>query len=301
MVIMGERMTRLSCAWLTTVVLVGPFLTEVAVAGDNGVIFRLVATGDCATASPERVCLSAPLVSGAPTSALDVLRDIYPGLDANGIGHQFAGAEAVETASDPDAGTPDDREVGIATGDFANIAVIEAGNKAFAAAVSSGVVTVAEVKPAYRALGRLLVATDPGGPTVGYRLLLAAPDSPVALTLSSHFNSQEGFDVLHLTGVVGGELIDLYDGPYLYSLAEATEHCQLLDHREVISAIKTQPQSHHGLADIGVVVDYAATCINGETRRQLEAKSFPLRLTYDGARYDGDASALGDLNSGLME
>lgn len=288
--------------WLTMAILAAPFPTTVALAGgDNGTIFRSVTVGDCTATEPEKVCLTAPLSSGAATTALNVLRDIYPDLGADGTGHRFAGAEAVEAASDPEAGLPADRGVDIAARDYAEIAVIASGRKAYAAAVSGGVVAMAEVKPAYRPLGRLLVATDPGGPTSGYRLLLVAPNSPVAVTLSSHFNSQEGFDAFHLVGAVGGGLVDLYDGPYLYSLAEATEQCEVLDHREIPAVFEARTQSHRGLADIGIVIDYAATCVNGDASQPIETKSFPMRLAYDGERYDGDLSALDDFNARFAE
>ena len=293
---------RRSCLWLTLAIPAMSFPTAGAfAAADNGSMFRPVVVGDCIAAGRDKVCLTAPLVPGAATTALDVLRDIYPDLGIDGIGHRFAGAEAVEAASDPDAGQPADRDVDIADQDDAEIAVIEAGRRVYAAVVSGGVMAMAEVKPAYRPLGRLLVATDPGGPTAGYRLLLAAPDSPAAVTLSRHFNSQEGFDAFHLVGVVGGGLVDLYDGPYLYSLGEATEQCQSLDHREALSVFETRKQKHRGLADIGIAVDYTATCVNGDASRQVEAKSFPMRLVFDGARYDGDTSALDDFNARFAE
>lgn len=298
---MGTKKTGLPWLGLTTVALAVPLCTAAAQAGDSGTVFRTVAVKDCAKLGPEAVCLDAPLVSGATTTALEVLRDIYPDLGADGKGGQFAGAEAVDAASDPDAGEAADRAVDITGSDPAGVAVVDAGAAAYAAAVSSGVVAVAQIKPTYKALGRLQVATDPGGPTVGYRLLLAAPDSPVAVTDSSHFNSQEGFDSLHLVGVVSGELVDLYDGPYLYSLAEETEHCQTMDHREDITVLGTQDQTHHGLADIAITVDYAATCINGDDQKSVDKKSFPIRLTFDGTRYDGDSVALDDFNSSFME
>ena len=291
---------RGSCLWLTLAISAISLPTAGA-AGDSGAIFRSVALGDCAAAGQDKVCLTAPLVPGAAPTALDVLRDIYPGLGTDGIGHQFAGANAVEAASDPDAGEPADRDVDITAQDYAEVAVIEAGKRAYAAAVSGGVVTMAEVKPAYRPLGRLLVATDPGGPTGGYRLLLAATDSPAAVTLSSHFNSQEGFDAFHMVGVVRGKLVDLYDGPYLYSLAEETEQCEILDHREVPSVFETRKQKHHGLIDIGIAIDYAATCTNGDANRRVEAKSFPMRLVFDGTRYESDTSALDDFNAKFAE
>ncbi|WP_370676572.1 hypothetical protein [Pleomorphomonas sp. PLEO] len=295
-------MTGPSWAWLTTTALMAPFLTVTAHAGDSGAIFRSVAVRECTATWRDAICLGAPLVSGSATTALDVLRDVYPGLGADGTGKQFAGAEAVESASDPDAGDPADRAVNIEDyGDRSEIAVIEGGKAAYAAVVSSGVVAVAQIRPDYRPLGRLQVATDPGGPTIGYRLLLAAPDSPVVVTDSSHFNSQEGFDSLHLVGVVGGRLVDLYDGPYLYSLAEETEHCETLDHREAVPSLEIRKQGHHGLADFGIAVDYTATCINGEKRKLVKKKSFRLRLIYDGTRYDGDSGALDDFNSTFTE
>lgn len=294
-------MARPTWAWLTTVAVGASLQTTAVYAGDNGVVFHMVGVKECATKGPEVTCLGAPLLPGAAATALDVLRDIYPDLDANGLGGRFAGAEAVEAASDPDAGAPADRDVDVTGGDSAGVAVIDAGQAAYAAVVSGGVVAMAQVKPAYKPLGRLLVATDPGGPTSGYRLLLAAPDSPVAVTDSSHFNSQEGFDSLHLVGVIGGKLVDLYDGPYLYSLAEATEHCETLDHRESVTILETRKPSHHGLADIDITIDYLATCINGDKQQPVEKKSFPIHLTYDGTRYDGDTLALDDFNSSFTE
>ncbi|PKR88157.1 hypothetical protein CXZ10_17070 [Pleomorphomonas diazotrophica] len=293
-------MTRLSCLWLTSAVLAAPLLIDPAIAGDSGTTFQSVAIGDCAAAKGT-VCLTAPLVSGAPTTALDVLSDIYPGLGPDGAGKRFAGAEAVEAASDPEAGEPADRAVNIATNDSAEIAVVEAGTKAYAAAMSNGVVTVAEVKPAYRPLGRLLVDTDPGEPTYGYRLLLAAPSSPVVVTVSSHFNSEEGFDSFHLVGVVKDELVDLYDGPYLYSFAQATEQCEILDHRENVAVFETVAAAGRDLADVAIIIDYAATCTNGDATQPVDKKSFPIRLTFEGARYDGVSSALDDFNAKFTE
>lgn len=297
---MGENMTRPSCLWLTSGILAA-LLSGQALAGDSGTTFLSVAVGDCAAVKSETACLTAPLVPGSPATALDVLREIYPGLSPEGTGNRFAGAEAVEAASDPDAGEPADRAVGIGAGDSAEIAVIAAGNKAYAAAMSNGVVAVAEVKPAYRPLGRLLVDTDPGEPTYGYRLLLAAPSSPVIVTVSSHFNSEEGFDSFHLVGVVKDELVDLYDGPYLYSFAQATEQCEILDHRENVAVFETAAPAGHDLADIAITIDYAATCTNGDATEPVEKKSFPIRLTFDGTRYDGDPSALDDFNAKFAE
>lgn len=298
---MGKRITSSSWAWLTTAALAASLSTAIAHAEDGGVIFSSVAVAKCQASGHEAICLTAPLVSGSATTALDVLRDIYPDLAADGKANQFAGAEAVEAASDPDAGDPADRAIEVDRGDRAEIAVIDVGKAAYAAVVSGGVVAVAQVKPSYKPLGRLLVATDPGGPTSGYRLLLAAPDSPVVVTDSSHFNSQEGFDSLHLVGVVGGQLVDLYDGPYVYSLTEESEACSPLEHRETLASFGTRKQSHHGLADIGVVVDYTATCTKNDKARLIKKKTFPMRLTYDGARYDGNSSALDDFNSSLSE
>ncbi|WP_026790652.1 hypothetical protein [Pleomorphomonas oryzae] len=298
---MGKRITKLSWAWLTTAALTVPVLTAAAHAGDNGTAFKFVEAGDCAKKRAEEVCIGEPLIQGSTVTALDVLRDIYPGLGPDGQGNRFAGAEAIEAASDPDAGEPADRAISISNGTLAEIAVIESGELAYAAAVSSGVVAVAQIRPDYKPLGRLLVATDPGGLTGGYRLLLAAPASPVVVTDSSHFNSEEGFDSLQLAGVIGGELVDLYEGPYLYSLTQATEHCQTLEHRESITSFETRKQSHHGLADIGIGIEYTATCVNGEKRKPAGKKSFPLRLAYDGARYDGNSSAIDDFNSSFTE
>lgn len=286
---------------LTTLILAMPLSIGVVSAGDNGAVFRAVWTKNCSAAGHEAICLTAPLISGSAVTALDVLRDIYPDLGSDGKGKRFAGGEAVEAASDPDLGSPKDRAVNLSASDTAEIAVIDAGSTAYAAAVSAGVVTVAEIRPAYKPLGRLLVATDPGGPTDGYRLLLAAPDSPVAVTVSRHFNSQEQFEALHLVGVVGGALVDLYDGPYFYSLGEATEHCELLDHQEAVTTLEVQNDRHHGLADVGIVIDYVASCVNGEARQQVDTKTFPLRLSYDGDRYDADSSALDDFNASFAE
>ncbi len=298
---MGKRITSSSWAWLTTVALAALFPVATAHAEDGGAIFRSVTVGKCQAPGHEAICLAAPLVSGSAITPLDVLRDIYPDLGDDGKANQFAGAEAVEAASDPDAGDPADRAIDVDRGDRAEIAVIDAGKAAYAAVVSGGVVAVAQVKPSYKPLGRLLVATDPGGPTSGYRLLLAAPDSPVVITDSSHFNSQEGFDSLHLVGVVGGELVDLYDGPYVYSLTEGSEACSPLEHRETLTSFGARKQSHHGLADIGVVIDYTATCTKNDNVRQIKKKSFPMRLVYDGTRYAGNSSALDDFNSSLSE
>lgn len=294
-------MTRPSCLWLTRAILAAPLLSGPALAADSGTTFLSVAVGDCAVSRPGTTCLTAPLAPGSPATALDVLRDIYPGLGPDGVGNRFAGAEAVEAASEPDAGEPADRAVDIGTSDSAEIAVIEAGPKSYAAAMSAGVVTVAEIKPAYRPLGRLLVDTDPGEPTYGYRLLLAAPSSPVVVTVSSHFNTQEGFDAFHLVGVVKGELADLYDGPYLYSFAEATETCEILDHRENVAMFQTTASTSRDLADIDIAIDYVATCTNGDASQPVEKQSFPIRLTFDGARYDGDSSSLDDFNAKFAE
>ncbi len=281
--------------------LILPLPTGAALAGDGGATFRMVAIKDCTTVGEDAVCLGAPLVAGVATNALDVLGDIYPGLGADGKGGRFAGADAVEAASDPDAGNPADRVVDIAGEDMAEIAVIDGTQSAYAAAVSAGVVAVAQIKPAYKPLGRLFVASDPGGPTDGYRFLLAAPESPVVVTDSSHFNSQERYEALHIVGVVGNALVDLYDGPYLYSLSEASDGCELQGHDETISDLKTQKKVHHGLADIGITVDYVASCTNADANRQTKKKSFPIRLSYDGTRYDGDTSALDDFNSSFTE
>lgn len=294
-------MTKPTWAWLTTLALAIPFLTTAAHAASNGVTFRTITVKDCTAVGPETACLTAPLATGSSTTALDVLRDIFPGLGTDGTGGRFAGAEAVEAASDPDTGTAADRAVNIGAGDTAEIAVIDAEEATYAAVVSAGTVAVAEVKPAYRPLGRFLVATDPGGPTDGYRLLLAAPKSPVVVTNSSHFNSQERYEALHVVGVVGDGLVDLYDGPYLYSLGEASDGCELLGHEETISELKAGKKAHHGLADIGITVDYVESCTNGEARRQTKKKSFPIRLSFDGARYDGDSSLLDDFNSSFTE
>lgn len=278
-----------------------PLPTGAVFAGDSGATFRMVAAKDCATVGADAVCLGAPLVAGTSTTALEVLGDIYPGLGTDGKGSRFAGADAVEAASDPDVGNPADRAVDVAGSDLAEIAVIDGAKSAYAAVVSNGVVAVAQIKPAYKPLGRLFVATDPGGPTNGYRFLLAAPESPVVVTNSSHFNSQERYEALHVVGVVGSALVDLYDGPYLYSLSEASDGCELQGHDETISDLKIQKKVHHGLADIAIIVDYVASCSNGDARRQTKKKSFPMRLSYDGTRYDGDTSTLDDFNSSFTE
>jgi hypothetical protein len=292
-------MTRQSCVRLAILVMSGPFLTSIAVAGDSGTAFRSVAVRECDAANLEAVCLTAPLVPGSSVTALDVLRDIYPGLGPDGAGHRFAGAEAVEAASEPEAGQPADRPVDLTASDSAEIAVIEAGPKAYAAAVSSGIASVAEIKPAYKPLGRLLVDTDPGGPAYGYRLLLAAPSNPVVVAVSSHFNAEEGFDSFHLVGVAKDKLVDLYDGPFLYSFAQQTDQCEVLDHRENISAFETAAPASGHLADINIAVNYIATCTNGDAVKPVEKKSFPIRLTFDGTHYGGDAAALDDFNNGL--
>lgn len=298
---MAKRLQAPSGRWTIVVALALPFLVGGAFAGGNGATFRMVAAKDCGTVGADAACLGAPLVAGSATTALDVLGEVYPGLGADGKGARFAGAEAVDAASDPDAGKPADRVVDLSGGDMADIALIEGEQSAYAAVVSNGVVAVAQIKPSYKPLGRLFVATDPGGLTSGYRLLLAAPENPVVVTNSSHFNSQERYEALHIVGVVGNALVDLYDGPYLYSISEASDGCEILGHEETISDLKIQKKIHHGLADIGITVDYVASCSNGDARRQTKKKSFPMRLTYDGTRYDGNTSSLDDFNSSFTE
>lgn len=256
--------------------------------------------GDSCSADETRVCLDTPLLRGGTVTVRDLLIDIYPDLGADGRASRFAGADPVEAASDPDLGAAAERSFNLAN-EPAEVAVLDSGNAAYAAAVGSGVVTIAALKPVFRPLGRLYVATDPGGPTNGYRLLSGGVESPLVVTVSSHFNSQEQYQSLHVVGVAGGELVDLLDGPYLYSLATATDDCDPLAHDEAVARLSTLTKAHHGLDDLEIVVDYAATCTAGEQVSEVAAKSFVMRFAYDGSRYVGGTERLDRLNAELAE
>jgi len=260
--------------------------------------FRPVAVGD---SSGERTCLTAPLVAGSTVTALDVLRDLFPDLSEEGTGQTFAGAESAETASDPDAAAEAEREVDIGSTDWTEMAVIEAGKVAYAAAVSDGVIALAAIRPAYKPLGRLNVATDPGGPATGYRLMMAAPDRPLVVSVSSHFNSQEGFDSFLVAGLIHGRLADLYDGPYLYSVKLGSDSCDTLEHAETASVFEPARQTHQGLADLRVVITYTRSCVTGDARQVEASKTFPMTLVFDGKRYRGGSKGLDRLNNGLAE
>jgi hypothetical protein len=277
-----------------------PTLVGVAHAVDAGVSFRTVKVGDGCAADETRVCLDTPLLRGGTVTVRDLLSDIYPDLGADGRASRFAGADPVEAASEPDLGAAAERPIDLSE-EPAEVAVLEGEKTAYAAAVGSGVVTIAALKPAFRVLGRLYVATDPGGPTDGYRLLAAGTDNPLVVTVSSHFNSQEQYQSLHVVGVVGGEVVDLLDGPYLYSLVTVTDRCDPLAHQETIARLVTLPKAHHSLDDLEIVVDYAATCTAGEQVSEVAAKSFVMRFAYDGTRYVGRTEPLDRLNTGLAE
>ena len=277
-----------------------PMVIGTAHAVDAGVSFRTVMVGDGCSADETRVCLDTPLLRGGAVTVRDLLIDIYPDLGADGRASRFAGADPVDAASDPDLGAAAERPIDLA-GEPAEVAVLDGDKTPYAAAVGSGVVTIAALRPAFRVLGRLYVATDPGGPTDGYRLLSAGTDSPLVVTVSGHFNSQERYQSLHVVGVAGGEVVDLLDGPYLYSLVTATDRCDPLAHDEAVARLSTLAKAHHGLDDLEIVVDYAATCTAGEQVSEVAAKSFVMRFAYDGSRYVGGTERLDRLNAELAE
>lgn len=263
--------------------------------------FRVLDISGCL---PERMaCVEPdePLVAGRPTTALDLLREIYPGLGDDLTGDSFAGSDVIADATDEDAGEAEDRPIDLRTvGDLPGVALVADGATTYAAVLSAGYLVMAEVAPDYRPLGALFVRTDPGGYPDGHSAMLLAPGRPAVLIDNSHFNSQEGFSSYVLVGPDGkGALAALYEGPSLYSLGEGGKGCDSLDRRQELVAFAPGKGMRGGFADLEAKVAETTTCRRGDVETVRKRTEFPFRLKFDAAAgvYKGGSAALDRRNA----
>ncbi|TCI00443.1 hypothetical protein EJV46_07365 [Roseococcus sp. SYP-B2431] len=235
-------------------------------------------------------------------SFADVIRALYPDLDAAGRAARFAGARAVPDAvagGDSPAGPA---EIDLAGGGAASFSVISEGERDHVAMLVAGVLVLAQVAPEFRATDGLLVQTDPGGSPSIAQMLLLGEARPAAVVLNGHHNSHENFSRHLIATAVEGRLQQVFQGPLLYSVQANERGCEprRLDQRMLPIALREARRD--GFAELSMTVREARICTQRGRARTLNSVVHHARLRWDPAqsRYLGGLDALERRNRRMM-
>lgn len=224
----------------------------------------------------------------------DVLRVIYPDLDAAGRAARFAGARAVPDAVAGEDSPAGPAEIDLAGGETASFSVISEGERDHVAMLVAGVLVMAEVAPEFHPTDALLVQTDPGGTPSIAQMLLLGEGRPAAVVLNSHHNSQESFSRYLIATSVEGRLQQVFQGPVLYSVQSWERGCEPRRLEQRMLPITLREARRDGYAELAMTVREARICTQRGRPRTLNSLVHHARLRWDPAqsRYLGGLDAL---------
>jgi len=238
----------------------------------------------------------------AAASFRDVLRAIYPDLDAAGRAARFAGARAVPDAVAGEDSPPGPAEIDLAGGEGAVFAVLSEGERDHVAMLVAGVLVMAEVAPEFRATDALLVQTDPGGPPSIAQMLLLGERRPAVVVLNGHQNGQESFSRHLIATPVEGRLRQVFQGPGLYSVEAWERGCEPRRLEQRMLPIALREARRDGYAELLMTVREARICTRRGRPRTLNSLVHYARLRWDPAqsRYLGGLEALERRNQRVL-
>lgn len=232
----------------------------------------------------------------------DVLRAIYPDLDATGRAARFAGARAVPDAVAGEDSPPGPAEIDLTGGETASFSIISEGERDHVAMLIAGVLVMAQVAPEFHPTDALLVRTDPGGAPSIAQMLLLGEDRPAVVVLNSHGNSSESFAQHLIATPVEGRLEQVFQGPVLYSVDTYERGCEPRRLEQRMLPIALREARREGFAELSMTVREARICTQRGRPRTLNSLAHHARLRWDPAqsRYVGAMDALERRNQQLM-
>lgn len=232
----------------------------------------------------------------------DVLRAVYPDLEADGRAATTVGARAVPDAvagSDTPAGAA---EIDLAGGGGASFAVVTDGERDHVAIMVAGALVLAQVAPEFRPSDALLVQTDPGGEPAIAQMLLLGEGRPAAVVVNAHHNSQESFAQLLIATPIEGRLQQVFQGPILYTVQSWERGCEPRRLEQRLLPVTLREAQRDGYAELSLAVREARICVQRGRPRTLNSVMHFARLRWDPAqsRYLGGLEALDRRNRERM-
>lgn len=231
----------------------------------------------------------------------DVLRAVYPDLDAAGRASRFAGARAVPDAVAGEDSPPGPAEIDLSAGN-ASFALVPDGERDHVAMLVAGVLVLAQVAPEFRPADALLVQTDPGGDPSIAQMLLLGEGRPAAVVLNAHHNSSESLAQYLIATPIEGRLQQVFQGPILYSVQTWERGCEPRRLEQRMLPIALRDAQRDGYAELSMTVRVARICTQRGRPRTLNSVMHYARLRWDPAqmRYVGGLDALDRRNRQRM-
>jgi hypothetical protein len=231
----------------------------------------------------------------------DVLRAVYPDLQADGRAATTLGARAVPDAVAGADTPPGPVEIDLNTGG-ASFALIADGPRDHVAMMVAGALVLAQVAPEFRPSDALLVQTDPGGEPSIAQMLLLGEARPAAVVMNAHQNSQESFARYLIATAIEGRLQQVFQGPVLYSIQTYERGCEPRRLEQRMLPITLRDAQRDGFAELSMTVREARICTQRGRPRTLNSLMHFARLRWDPAqsRYLGGLEALERRNQRMM-
>jgi len=250
------------------------------------------------------VCAGDPVAAPAATSYMDLLKQIYPDLRADGsssgparsprknLGQMdLADFESAPKAAGPKSFLP--------AGDFAYLTV---GNRTVILDRVSGWLAYFQLQPSSKLLDlvgiaqdqHVTLATDIGVYSID-------PNQFLFWTVNSHHNAGESYSIYNLIHA-GSEKADIvYDGPFLYSfLLYDSSDCRVAQSLAPVRKVSADPT---GFPRLAMNVDQEKVCEKGEKPIVAGKRHFDATLLWEPAKqkYMGGSKELFRLNGCRIE
>jgi len=232
----------------------------------------------------------------------EVLRAIYPDLDASGRASRFAGARAAPDAVAGQDSPPGPTEINLSGAETASFSVISEGERDHVAMLVAGVLVMAEVAPEFRATDALLVQTQPAAPPSIAQMLLLGEGRPAALVLNGHQDGGESFAQYLIATPIEGQLRQVFQSPVLYSIESWERGCEPRRLEQRMLPLTLREARRDGYAELAMTVREARICTQRGRARTLNSLVHHGRLRWDPdqARYIGGLDALERRNQSLI-
>lgn len=274
-----------------------------AMSSVSGAIYFGSACPSDSTRKYHEVCATERVDSKSPVTYFELLKLLYPKIQANGS------AEGSKTPRKDYGGfSLDPNQPGaspLAPGAILYYQKITQGEsvKTIILQESSGLLGYFQVLPETKLLDVVSVSQDMHVSLVPDKGLPIATRSGefIFLTNNWHFNSSENFAIYNLFLAGKDQIEFVYDGPFLYGFAiPEKEDCRLWQELTPFNAL---PENQAGVPSLKMRVKQEVVC-QGKTREMhKDAKSFEAKLSWDSAKgkYMGGSRELHRLNQCRMD
>lgn len=232
----------------------------------------------------------------------DVLRSLYPDLQADGRAARTMGARAAPDAIAGGDTPPGPVEIDLSASGGASFAVIPDGERDHVAMMVAGALLLAQVAPEFRATDALLVQTDGAGDPSIAQVLLLGEGRPAAIVLNGHHDGGESFAQYLIATPIEGRLQQVFQGPVLHSVETWERGCEPRRLEQRMLPITLRDARRDGYAELSMTVREARICTQRGRPRTLNSLMHYARLRWDPAqsRYLGGLDALDRRNRRLM-